>query len=244
MIGAAASTPSSRPSARSKPPHASAKPNATAVRPGLGLTSTQLLPRAPPSGGDQDRNCHARSVTNTPRSYPVVPRRLDRIPQTPGGHRIPPRATPRRPVRRGLRRRHGHQCRPRPSEPGGHPHLPSSVVDGGRNCAGGDRSGNAAAAAVVLVFPVQSALTGQHEPAERPAANVDLTRDNDAGHEQIPAAFGLVNETGLVTGGEPKPALVPHCAARPGRWCAAPGTGHGRRSRLLREGGLCAGGTG
>ncbi len=203
MIGAAASTPSSRPSARSKPPHASAKPNATVVRPGLGLTSTQLLPRAPPSGGDQDRNCHARSVTNTPRSYPVVPRRLDRIPQTPGGHRIPPRrprATPRRTVRRGLRRRHGHQCRPRPSGPGGRPHLPSSVVDGGRDCAGGDRGGNAAAAAVVLVLPVQPALTEQYEPAQRPAEGVDLTRDDDAGHEQIPAAFGLVDEDMVVHG--------------------------------------------
>ncbi len=195
-------------------------PNATVVRPGLGLTSTQLLPRAPSSGGNQDRNCHARSVTSTPRSYPVVPRRLDRIPQTPGGHRIPPRATPRRTVRRGLRRRHGHQCRPRPSEPGGRPHLPSSVVDGGRNCAGGDRGGNAAAAAVVLVFPVQPALTRQHEPAQRPAASVDLTRDNDAGHEQIPAAFGLVNETGLVTGGEPKPALVPTVLRDPVAVCS------------------------
>jgi len=72
--------------------------------------------------------------------------------------------------------------------------APSSVVDGGRNCAGEDRCGNGAAAAGVLVSSVQPALTGKYEPAQRPVESVDLTRDNDAGHEAIPAAFGLVDE--------------------------------------------------
>jgi len=40
----------------------------------------------------------------------------------------------------------------------------------------------------------ETCWAGKCEPAQRPAESVDLTRDNDDGHEKIPAAFGLVDE--------------------------------------------------
>ncbi len=61
------------------------------------------------------------------------------------------------------------------------------------------------------------ALTGQYEPAQRPAESVDLTRDNDAGHEQILPAFGLVDEDMVVHGRRAQAGVgsPPRCATRP-----------------------------
>ncbi len=80
-------------------------------------------------------------------------------------------------------------------------------------------------------------LEDQHR-VTAPSGVDDLTRDNDAGHEKIPRCLVSSTKTWLFPGGEPKPGVDSRRAARPGRWCAAPGTGHGRHSCLLREGGL------
>ncbi len=70
---------------------------------------------------------------------------------------------------------------------------------------------------VVLVFPVQpGADRTRRAPAQRPAEGVDLTRDNDADHEQILSAFGLVDEDMVVPGRRAQGCVgsPPRCATR------------------------------